>query len=69
MFVNILTASLHFCMSQLCGNPTPLRGSVIFRTFIQFLYDNIITPIQCLWYPVALKNKKKYTTLIFKIGI
>ena len=32
---------------------------VIFGTFIQFLYDNIITPIQCLWYPVALKNKKK----------
>jgi hypothetical protein len=27
MFVNILTASLHFCMSQLCGNPTPLRSS------------------------------------------
>jgi hypothetical protein len=31
------------------------------------LYDNIITPIQCLWYPVALKNKKKYATLIFKM--
>jgi hypothetical protein len=39
---------------------------VIYGTFVQFLYDNIITPIQYLWYPVALKNKKIYTTLIFK---
>jgi hypothetical protein len=40
---------------------------VIFGTFIQFLYDNIITQIQCLWFPVALKKIKKYTTLIFKM--
>ena len=43
---------------------TTCNGSVIFGTFIQFFYDNIITPIQCLWYPVPLK---KYTTLIFKM--